>query len=130
MARLGPGEPVDTGHQHVVDAVGNLDRPQVAGQRHAPVLPAQGAVLQQRLGDLLHEERVALRLARDQTAHRLRHLGAPQRDARQLRGLRLGERIDRDALVIAAVSERVAVTRPVRADQQDARPGHRLREEV
>ncbi len=94
------------------------------------VFLAQRTVFEERRGDLLDEERIAFGLGCYQRADLFRQYRHTERSQGHLGRLLLGERLQRQTLVVAAVAEAMLVARSIRADEHGTRSGYRLGEKA
>ena len=90
----------------------------------SPFCAPQAAVLDERAGHLLDEERIALGLRGDERLRLGRELRAAEQRARHRGDVGRGERLERDPQVVAPIAERVAVAGPMRAHQERAHRRH------
>jgi len=122
-----PTEAIQARHQHFLDRPGYRDAVDRPSQLDLALALAQRAVLDERLHDLLDEERVSLGTRGDELVQRVGHARRLQHGLGHAPHLRLCEGLERQACVVAVIAEGMAVARAVAQQQQHPQGRHRTR---
>ncbi len=112
-------EPVESGHDDVVDGAGHADLRPVLDERDAIAVAAQHADVEQGLGDLLDEQRHAFRLLHEGRGDLGGQVSRPEHPAGHRERLAFAERGERDGGLETARPERRRVAHAIGQDQQE-----------
>jgi len=105
-------QPVDARGDHIPQRAGDRDPLQRRADLPAAVDAPEGAEVDQRPDDLLHEERVPLRLLQDEAAHRGVEIAGLQEVAQELPAVLGGERVQRELRGAVGVVAQHRVAQP------------------